>query len=90
MRIAIIGPGGVGGGLGRLLARAGHEVVFAGSSDPWRLLRVAELAGPNARTDTVPDAIDDAGWRSWRCRSTGIRIWPARPGPPCGTRWSST
>jgi predicted dinucleotide-binding enzyme len=34
MRIAIIGSGGMGGSIGRLLARAGHEVVFSGSREP--------------------------------------------------------
>ena len=33
MRIAIIGAGNVGGGLGTGLAQAGHEVVF-GVRDP--------------------------------------------------------
>lgn len=60
MRIAIIGPGGVGGGIGRLLARAGHEVVFSGSRNPRKLAHAAELAGPNARTASVPDAAAEA------------------------------
>jgi predicted dinucleotide-binding enzyme len=55
MRIAISGPGGMGGGIGRL-ARAGHEVVFSGSRSPEKLPRAAELAGPTACTATVPDA----------------------------------
>lgn len=61
MRIAIFGPGAMGAGLGRLFARAGHEVVFTGSRDPQTLARAAALAGPNARTDRLVDAIDDAG-----------------------------
>jgi predicted dinucleotide-binding enzyme len=60
MRIAIIGPGGMGGGIGRLLARAGHEVVFSGSRNPQKLAHAAELAGPNARTASVPDAEAEA------------------------------
>lgn len=56
MHIAIIGPGGMGGGIGRLLARAGHQVVFSGSRSPEKLAHAAELAGPAARTATVPDA----------------------------------
>jgi len=60
MRIAIIGPGGMGGGAGRLLARAGHEVVFSGSRNPQKLAHAAELAGPNARSASVPDAAAEA------------------------------
>jgi hypothetical protein len=60
MRIAIIGPGGMGGGIGRLLARAGHEVVFSGSRSPDKLARAAESAGPNARVATVEDAAAEA------------------------------
>lgn len=61
MRVAVIGAGGMGGSLGRLLARAGHEVVFAGSRNPQKLAHAVELAGPNARTDRMSDAIEDAG-----------------------------
>lgn len=57
MRIAIIGPGGMGGGIGRLLARAGHEVVFSGSRSPEKLARAAELAGHHARTAAVSEAV---------------------------------
>lgn len=59
MRIAVIGPTG-GGQLGALLARAGHEVVFAGR-DRAKAARAAAAAGPNARTDRVADAAEDAG-----------------------------
>jgi predicted dinucleotide-binding enzyme len=34
MRIAIIGAGGMGSPTGKLLARAGYEVVFSGSRSP--------------------------------------------------------
>jgi hypothetical protein len=61
MRIAIIGPGKIGGGLGRLFARAGHDVIFTGSRHPEKLARAAELAGPNARTDRISDAVEEAG-----------------------------
>lgn len=49
----------MGGGIGRLLARAGHEVVFSGSRSPEKLARAAELAGPTARTAGVVDAAAD-------------------------------
>lgn len=58
MRVAIIGSSGAG--IGGLLARAGHEVVFSGSRDPQRLAHAAELAGPKARTASVGDAVDQA------------------------------
>jgi hypothetical protein len=35
MRVAVMGTGGVGGYFGALLARAGHQVVFA-RMYPWR------------------------------------------------------
>lgn len=60
MRTAVIGPSGLGGKLGGLLARSGHDVVFAGSRDPEKLARAAEQAGPNARTADVPTAVEDA------------------------------
>jgi predicted dinucleotide-binding enzyme len=50
----------MGGSIGRLLARAGHEVVFSGSRNPQKLADAAELAGPNSRTASVPDAADEA------------------------------
>jgi len=43
-----------------LLARSGHEVVFSGSRDPEKLAHAAELAGPEARTASVGDAVDQA------------------------------
>ncbi|MFB8275185.1 ketopantoate reductase family protein [Nocardia colli] len=38
-RVAVLGPGGVGGLIGALLARAGHEVVFLGGPDSVRAVR---------------------------------------------------
>ncbi|MGH2662931.1 MAG: NADPH-dependent F420 reductase [Actinomycetota bacterium] len=46
--------------LTHLLARAGHEVVVSGSRNPQKLAHAAELAGPNARTASVPDAAAEA------------------------------
>jgi predicted dinucleotide-binding enzyme len=60
MRIAIIGPGGMGGGIGRLLAGAGHDVVLSGSRNPQKLAHAAEVPGPNASTAAVPDAAAEA------------------------------
>lgn len=38
-RVAVLGPGGVGGLVGALLARAGHEVTFLGGPDSVRAVR---------------------------------------------------
>jgi predicted dinucleotide-binding enzyme len=48
MRIAIIGAGHVGGGLGKALAAVGHDVVF-GVRDPESAKTLAALAD-------IPDA----------------------------------
>jgi hypothetical protein len=50
----------MGGGIGRLLARVGHEVVFSGSRSAEKLARAAELAGPTARTARVVVAAAEA------------------------------
>ena len=55
MKIGIIGAGKVGGGLGKLWARAGHEVFFS-SRHPNRLKLLAEEAGPGAYCGNVADA----------------------------------
>src|SRR5208283_4196225 len=55
MRIGIIGAGKVGGGLGKLWVRAGHEVFFS-SRHPNRLKALVEEAGPGAYCGTVADA----------------------------------
>jgi predicted dinucleotide-binding enzyme len=45
MRIGIVGAGKVGGGLGKLWVRAGHEVFFS-SRHPNRLKALVDQAGP--------------------------------------------
>ena len=58
MRIAVIGPGRIGGNAARLLARAGHDVTLAFSRDEERL---RALAGEIRATATQPaDAVKDA------------------------------
>ena len=49
MRIAILGAGNVGGGLGRAFAAAGHDVVF-GVRDPESVKTLAALAD-------IPDSV---------------------------------
>jgi len=55
MRIGIVGAGKVGGGLGKLWVRAGHEVFFS-SRHPNRLKALVEEAGSGAYSGTVADA----------------------------------
>ena len=60
MRIAIIGAGNVGGGLGTAFAGVGHEVVF-GVRDPESAKTVAALAAaPGSRAAAPAEAADGA------------------------------
>ena len=60
MRIGILGSGLMGGKLGTILARAGHEVVFSYSHSPRKLKRLAREAGGRARAGTPREAARDA------------------------------
>lgn len=60
MRIGILGSGLMGGKLGTLLARAGHEVVFSYARHQEKLKRLAKGAGANARAGTPRQAAQDA------------------------------
>ena len=60
MRIGILGSGLMGGKLGTLFARAGHEVVFSYSHRERKLKRLAREAGTNARAGTPADAARDS------------------------------
>jgi NADPH-dependent F420 reductase len=55
MNIGIIGTGNMGSGLGRLWARRGH-VVFFGSRDPQKALRLGETLGVMASGGTIAQA----------------------------------
>jgi predicted dinucleotide-binding enzyme len=60
MRIAIIGAGNVGGGLGRAFAASGHDVVF-GVRDPDSTKTQAALADvPDAEAMAPQSAVDGA------------------------------
>jgi predicted dinucleotide-binding enzyme len=60
MRIAIIGAGDVGGGLGAAFAAVGHDVVF-GVRDPGSLKAAAALAAiPSAGAMSPAEAVDGA------------------------------
>lgn len=50
MRIAVMGSGGVGGYLGGLLARAGHQVIFIARGEHLRAIRERGLRIESARS----------------------------------------
>jgi len=60
MRIGILGSGLIGGKLGRIFARAGHDVVFSYSRSHQKLEDLAKEAGPNAQAGTAAEACRDA------------------------------
>src|SRR5882762_1560483 len=61
MRIGILGSGLMGGKLGTLFARAGHEVVFSYARSNEKLKSLAKEAGGNAAAGSVREAAQDAG-----------------------------
>jgi predicted dinucleotide-binding enzyme len=60
MRIGILGSGLMGGKLGTIFARAGHEVVFSYSRSDKKLERLARDAGSSAKAGTPAEAAKDA------------------------------
>src|SRR5437879_2508946 len=60
MRIGILGSGLMGGKLGTILARAGHEVVFSYARSEQKLKKLARDAGGKARAGTPREAAQDA------------------------------
>jgi len=56
MRIGILGSGLMGGKLGTIFARAGHEVIFSYSRHPKKLEELARSANNNARAGTPHEA----------------------------------
>jgi predicted dinucleotide-binding enzyme len=60
MRIGILGSGLMGGKLGTIFARAGHEVVFAYARHHEKLERLAREAQGNARAGTPREAAREA------------------------------
>lgn len=60
MRIGILGSGLMGGKLGTIFARSGHEVVFSYAQNPEKLKRLAREAGTHARAGTPREAAQDA------------------------------
>ncbi len=60
MRIGILGSGLMGGKLGTIFARAGHEVVFSYARSEQKLQRLASAAKGKARAGTPREAAQDA------------------------------
>lgn len=60
MRVGILGSGLMGGKLGTIFARAGHEVTFSYSHSRRKLDRLARGAGRKARAGTPAEAVRDA------------------------------
>jgi len=60
MRIGILGAGLMGGKLGTLFARAGHDVTFSYARSMDKLERLAKEAGANAHAGTPAEAAKDA------------------------------
>src|SRR2546426_4659059 len=60
MRIGILGSGLMGGKLGTIFARAGHEVVFSYARSEQKLKRLAGEAKGKARPGTPREAVQEA------------------------------
>jgi predicted dinucleotide-binding enzyme len=60
MRIGILGSGLMGGKLGTIFARAGHEVVFSYARSNDKLKKLARDSKGNARAGTPAEAAADA------------------------------
>ena len=71
MRIGILGSGLMGGKLGTLFARAGHDVVFSYSRSRQKLDRLVRDAGGSARAGTLERP--RRRWTRFCSRYTGPR-----------------
>jgi 8-hydroxy-5-deazaflavin:NADPH oxidoreductase len=60
MRIGILGSGLMGGKLGTILARAGHEVVFSYARNEQKLRKLARDANGKVRAGTPHEAAHEA------------------------------
>ena len=60
MHIGVLGSGLMGGKLGTILARAGHDVVFSYAHSEQKLKKLAREAQGNARAGTPGEAARDA------------------------------
>src|SRR3989475_7432306 len=60
MRVGILGSGLMGGKLGRIFARAGHDVVFSYARREQKLKKLAREAKGKARAGTPAEAAEEA------------------------------
>jgi len=60
MRIGVLGSGLMGGTVGTIFARAGHDVVFSYARSNEKLKMLARDAGAKARTGTPREAAQEA------------------------------
>ncbi|AFY34056.1 NADPH-dependent F420 reductase [Calothrix sp. PCC 7507] len=60
MKIGIVGSGNMGGGLGKIWAKAGHQVIFSYSRDEDKLYQLAVSAGENAKVGTLGEAVSES------------------------------
>src|SRR6266705_303327 len=60
MRVGILGSGLMGGNLGTIFARAGHEVVFTYARSTEKLKKLARKAHGTARAGTPSEAAQEA------------------------------
>src|SRR5271155_4392238 len=60
MRVGILGSGLMGGKLGTIFARAGHEVIFSYARSEEKLMRLARDAKGRARAGTPREAAHEA------------------------------
>ena len=60
MRVGILGSGWMGGKLGTIFVRAGHEVVFSYARSKEKLKKLARDAQGNARAGTPSEAAKEA------------------------------
>jgi 8-hydroxy-5-deazaflavin:NADPH oxidoreductase len=60
VRIGILGSGLMGGKLGMIFARAGHDIVFSYARSNGKLKKLAREAQGNARAGTPSEAAKDA------------------------------
>src|SRR5881396_1269486 len=60
MRVGILGSGLMGGKLGTIFARAGHDVIFSYARSEQKLKRLAREAKGKARAGTPREAAQDA------------------------------
>jgi 8-hydroxy-5-deazaflavin:NADPH oxidoreductase len=60
MRVGILGSGLMGGKLGTIFVRAGHEVIFSYARSQQKLKRLAREAGAKAKAGTPREAAQEA------------------------------